>query len=166
VLEDGVTPLWQLWREAPEMVVVPPRPVDRTLEQWAVSIRLGRRLFTSDRARCTDCHGPEGYGDGPRSPLYDDWNRVKLGADDAETARRARLFSLPLQSLPARNFHDEPLHGGSRPLDIYWRICIGIKGTPMPAGGPSPGVPGSLKPEEIWHLVDYVRHLTGEDPPQ
>ena len=52
--------------------------------------------------------------------------------------------------------------GGSRPKDLYWRIHVSIKGTPMPAAGPMPGAAGALAPEEIWHVVNYVRSLAGE----
>jgi len=40
--------------------------------------------------------------------------------------------------------------GGRRPVDLYRRIYAGIKGTPMP------GASSSLKPEEIWDIVNYV----------
>ena len=50
-------------------------------------------------------------------------------------------------------------HGGDRPIDQYWCIYVGIKGTPMPPAGPAPGSPGVLRPEDIWHVVNYVRKL-------
>jgi mono/diheme cytochrome c family protein len=49
--------------------------------------------------------------------------------------------------------------GGSRPVDIYYRVDAGIPGTPMPAAGPSGGTQGVLTPEEIWHVVHYIRSL-------
>jgi hypothetical protein len=45
---------------------------------------------------------------------------------------------------------------------LYYRIHAGIKGTPMPAAGPSLGVKGVLTPEEIWHVVNYIRSLRGK----
>ncbi len=50
-------------------------------------------------------------------------------------------------------------HGGSRPIDLYWRICVGIKGTPMPAAGPGKAGKGALGPAQIWDLATYVRWL-------
>jgi mono/diheme cytochrome c family protein len=50
-------------------------------------------------------------------------------------------------------------HGGSRPIDLYWRICVGIKGTPMPAAGPGKAGKGALSPAQIWDLATYVRWL-------
>ena len=56
--------------------------------------------------------------------------------------------------------------GGRRPLDLYWRIAKGINGAKMPAHEQS------LKPEEIWDLVNFVLALPyepelvkGEPPP-
>ena len=71
-------------------------------------------------------------------------------------------FQLPLQSLPARNLTEGVFHGGDRPIDLYRRISVGIKGTPMPAAGPAPGRKGELSPEDIWHVVNYVRSLSKE----
>jgi len=165
VMEDAVEPLWSLWSEAPEYVVEPkPRASIDSFEQWQAAVARGRELYLQDTARCVECHGPEGHGDGEQRPLYDDWNKPKLGMNETETSRLAALFSLPLQSLPPRNFHEGAFRGGDRPLDLFWRIHVGIKGTPMPAGGPSPGVPGPLGEEDIWHLVAYIRSLAGEGP--
>ncbi len=104
-------------------------------------------------------HGREGRGDGPRAgELYDDWNKRKLGVPTADLARRYRL---PLQGLRPRNFTEGIFRGGDRGVDLYWRIAIGIKGTPMPAFGPSPAGPGVLSPAEIWDVVRYVGSLSG-----
>ncbi len=46
--------------------------------------------------------------------------------------------------------------GGRRPLDLYWRIAKGINGAKMPAHEQS------LKPEEIWDLVNFVLALPFE----
>ena len=102
------------------------------------------------------CHGAEGRGDGPQAAeLYDEWNKRKLAA----TAEQAGRFRFPLQRLRPRNFTEGIFRGGDRPEDLYWRICVGIKGTPMPAFGPAPGSRGVLAPGEIWDLVAYVRSL-------
>ena len=41
--------------------------------------------------------------------------------------------------------------GGRRPIDIYWRIHAGVNGANMPAFGES------LKPDQIWDLVNFVK---------
>ena len=43
--------------------------------------------------------------------------------------------------------------GGMRPLDLYYRIHAGINGAPMPAAK------GTVPPEDIWHIVNYIKSL-------
>jgi mono/diheme cytochrome c family protein len=168
IMEDGVLAAAESWALPEEhrgeyVIVPPPEPPIDTLQRRADSIARGRKLFTGKDARCVSCHGPQGAGDGEQNELYDDWNKPKKGVTPEETERLARLYTLPIQQIHARNFREEAFRGGSRPVDVYWRIYAGIKGTPMPAGGPMPGVLGPLTPEEIWHVVHYVQSLGKED---
>ncbi len=94
---------------------------------------------------------------------YDDWNKRKKGETPQQTAQLARRFTLPVQRIRPRSFKQGIFHGGGGPQDIYLRICVGIKGTPMPAAGPARSSTGTLTPEEIWSLVDYVRSLAWQD---
>ncbi len=164
IVQEAVLPAaesWMLPEQYPgQYVVVPPPapPVD-TPQRRADSIGLGRELYASTDSQCVKCHGPEGDGNGEQTELYDDWNKPKKGVTPQETRDLARLFTLPVQRLRARNFHQGTFRGGSRPEDLYWRVHLGIKGTPMPAGGPTPGAAGPLTPDEIWHVVNYVRSL-------
>lgn len=162
VINDGLLPLVGLWREARFMVVEPQQakakaPPVATPQQLSASIVRGYQLYSSENAKCVQCHGPEGRGDGAQSQLYDDWNKDKIGHSPEETRKLAALYRLPAQSLRPRDFTKGVFHGGRRPIDLYWRIYVGIKGTPMPGAGPAPGTAGVLPPEEIWHVVDYVR---------
>ncbi len=75
----------------------------------------------------------------------------------------AGRFRLPIQKLRPRDFTKGLFRGGDEPTDIFWRVHVGIKGTPMPAGGPAPGSRGVLTPEQIWDVVSYVRSRA-EDP--
>ena len=164
ILEEavlGAAESWALPEEYPDQYVVvpPPEPPLDTPGRLADSIARGRRLFAGKEAQCVKCHGPEGTGDGEETELYDDWNKRKKGVTPEETKELARLFTLPLQRLRARNFREGVFHGGGRPEDLYRRVHAGIKGTPMPAAGPAPGTVGALKPEEIWDVVQYVRSL-------
>jgi len=157
---EGALPAAASWVAAEKMVVQPPPPpaLD-TAEQLSTSLARGRKLFATKDAKCVQCHGPAGKGDGEQSELYDDWNKRKRGVTPQQTQELARLFRLPLEQLRPRNFTEGIFHGGARPIDIYRRIHVGIKGTPMPAAGPAPGSSGALKPEDIWHLVSFVRSL-------
>jgi mono/diheme cytochrome c family protein len=153
VIDEGLRPVAESWAKARQMVVEPPEPPPTdTPELLADSIAQGRELFLSDRAQCSQCHGTEGRGDGSRSPLYDIWN-------EAKREKKRWWFRLPIQQLRPRDLTEGTFRGGSRPIDLYWRIHTGIKGTPMPPGGPVLGAAGALEPEEIWHVVNFVRSL-------
>jgi mono/diheme cytochrome c family protein len=160
IIEESVTPVTKAWDAADSFRVVPPSPPPTdTPELLAASLRAGRAIFLSTGAQCYKCHGTEGRGDGERRPLYDDWNKKKIGSSSEETQRLSANFTLPLEELKPRNFTEGIFHGGDRPEDQYYRVAVGIKGTPMPPGGASQGSKGILSPEDIWHVVNYVRSL-------
>ncbi len=166
ITEDGVEPLAELWAESAELVVMPPPPPPvATEEQWLASVALGKELYGNDAARCVECHGPEGCGDGETAEIYDDWNKPKAGISNVQTRELADRFTLPLQRLRPRDFTTGILRCDGRTADLYRLVHVGIKGTPMPAAGPQPGVVGPLKPEEVWHIVHYIRHLAGQGRP-
>lgn len=161
VREEGVQPIAELWQSADATVVVPPpEPATDTLDLLAASIARGRELYADKDAQCVKCHGPSGQGDGEEDELYDDWNEPKKGVSSEQMRELAAKFSLPIQQLRPRDFREGTFHGGARPEDIYWRIHVGIKGTPMPAVGPAPGAEGVFTPEEIWDVVNYIRSLS------
>lgn len=159
IVDDYLQPIVDSWAEAEEAVVRPSeRPETSTPEELAASIEEGRKLFQHKDAQCTKCHGPTGLGDGnDGSPekLFDDWNKDKKEGDLAR-------WLLPKQELRPRNLRLGIYRGGRRPLDIYRRIHAGIPGGPMPGAGPAPGKKETFTPEQIWHLVDYVRSLPYE----
>ena len=165
VEEEGLVPVAELWKMAEEMVVVPPPepPVD-TPERLAASIARGKELYASKNAQCVQCHGPEGNGEGEEEDLYDDWNKPKKGVTPERTRELAALYRLPLQELNPRNFREGIFQGGDRPIDLYWRIHVGIKGTPMPAAGPIPGAAGVYTPEEVWDVVHYIQSFSAKKP--
>ncbi|RMF86965.1 MAG: cytochrome c [Planctomycetota bacterium] len=163
VMEEGVLPAAQSWdwpELDPETFVVKPERPRLSAEELAESIARGKVLYQAEKSQCVKCHGPEGHGDGEEKELYDDWNKPKKGVTPEQTAELRPLFKLPLQRLQARDFREGIFHGGGTPEDIYLRIYTGIKGTPMPAAGEAPGVPGALEPEEIWDIVHYVLSLS------
>lgn len=164
ILELALEQVVASWDEADEKVIYPPprqQEIDpiKNPKQWQASVAEGRRLFQTATAKCASCHGPTGLGDGwdvdPEAVPYDDWNKEKVVAGASYTL-------LPPQKLRPRNLRLGVYRGGRRPVDLYRRIHAGIVGSQMPQFGPAPGQPATLKPEEIWHLVDYVRSLPYE----
>ena len=55
-----------------------------------------------------------------------------------------------------RNLTLGQYRGGRRPVDVYRRLFVGIKGTQMTGYG------SALSEEEIWELVNYVLALPYE----
>ena len=88
---------------------------------------------------CNKCHGNAGRADGPSVPeLKDDWgNKVK-----------------PANLTTAWNFR-----GGSRAKDVATRLATGLMGTPMPTF-----LDSVEKPEDIWHVANYVKSLGPDSP--
>ena len=174
VIDEGVLPAVGSWSAARSMQVAPPpRPAQTAnvvvrganndyapAKQLAASIARGGELFLSKDAQCSQCHGPLGNGRGEQSELYDDWNEPKKGITPKQTKELGRLYRLPLRRVRPRDLTEGIFRGGSDPEDLYLRIHVGIKGTPMPAGGPAPGSSGVLTPEQIWNVVDFVRSLS------
>ncbi len=158
LVEDYLLPTAESWELAESFRVAQEEAESHRLpggteEERTASVSRGQQLFLSENAKCAQCHGERGRGDGPQADeLLDDWNKPKLNEPPEN-------FALPIQRIRPRNFTEGIFHGGDRPIDVYWRICVGIKGTPMPAGGPAPGSRGVLKPEEIWDVVNYVQSL-------
>ncbi len=166
VKNEGLRPVvaaWEAPQKAPGLIVTPPpRPPLNTPAERLTSIARGKELYATKDAQCVKCHGPQGKGDGEQTDLYDDWNKPKQGLSPAQTADLAKLYKLPSQQIRPRNFTKGIFRGGSRPEDLYLRVYIGIKGTPMPGVGPTPSVKGVFTAEEIWDVVNYVRSLRSD----
>jgi len=93
-------------------------------------VKMGRTVYRT--VRCDLCHGKTGGGDGSSSgAMKDDWG----------------------EPIAVANFQRGVLRGGRTPQDLYRAIATGFSGTPMP------GFSESLKPERIWQMVSYIRHL-------
>jgi DMSO reductase family type II enzyme heme b subunit len=104
----------------------------------AESIKRGKEMY--EAIECHKCHGNEGRGDGPsRDELKDEWG-----------------YPIPPANLAKR----WTLRGGASRTDIATRIANGVLGTPMPAF-----LDSVEKPEDIWHLTNYIVSL-GPEPPR
>jgi len=141
--------------EAAEQTIVPEteRP-----ESTPESVAIGRALFLSATAKCADCHGKLGLGNGPQT-LALEQNQTEPGLHDAWG-----------QIVVPRNLRSGIYRGGRRPIDIYRRIAAGIKGTPMNGfktnlynlKNESLGLTGTEKDQAVWHVVNYVLSLPYE----
>ncbi len=168
LVAEVLEPIAEKWSSAIDAVIeVPEPPADIDL---AASIEKGRELFFGDKANCVKCHGVTALGDGQAND-YDDWSKniVKIdtkldaiakGDADAKERRWASEFrevlagdSLKPRTIPPRNLRQGIYRGGRRPVDLYYRLHAGINGAPMPA------VKGTIDPQDIWHIINYVRSL-------
>jgi DMSO reductase family type II enzyme heme b subunit len=99
------------------------------------SIKRGKEMY--EAIECNKCHGAEGRADGPSRPeLKDEWGH-------------------PIA--PANLTKRWTFRGGASRTDIATRLSTGILGTPMPTF-----IDSVEKPEDIWHLTNYIASLNGE----
>jgi len=123
-----VKTLSKRWKDdAPEApLVIPPAP--RATPQMLVD---GKRLY--ERAKCAECHGERGKGDGPSAAtLKDDSDRPIRPAD----------------------FTRGEFRGGATVVDVYRTMTTGLDGTPMPSFG------DTMREAERWAISFYVLSLS------
>lgn len=94
------------------------------------SVDRGFALYTTN---CATCHGPTGRGDGAQDQK-----------DPSGMPTRPRDFSRGI------------FKGGRERDQLYARIVLGMKGTPMPGNS-------ALKPEEIGDIVNYIQSLASAE---
>lgn len=115
-----------------KQVVESSSPVPPTAE----SIARGKKLF--HEAKCFECHGEQGRGDGQKSStMEDDWG-----------------FPLRVRNLTK----GWTIKGGAEPEDIFMRFTTGINGTPMPSFAQT------MSEEERWHLANYISREVVRNP--
>jgi len=96
------------------------------------SIARGKEMF--EAIECHKCHGNAGRGDGPSAPeLTDDWG------NPVRAANLTKPWSF---------------RGGGSSRQVATRLVTGLMGTPMPAF-----IDSVEKPEDIWHVANYVQSL-------
>lgn len=147
-----------------EAVAIPARPAvwDTDAAALQKAWQRGRDLFYGNIANCVKCHGDSALGDGQTTD-YDDWTKELEPTDPARLSKYLHVGALPPRNIRPRNLRLGNYRGGRRPIDLYWRIVSGIDGTPMPAAPrKTPENAKGLDDEEIWCLVEYVRHLPYE----
>ena len=122
----------------------------------AESQQRGRKLFYGPIANCFSCHGPTALGDGQLGD-YDRWTEELITKKPTlDLIKEYKRYGMPEpRNIRPRNLRLGVYRGGMRPLDLYRRARYGIEGTPMPAND-------KLKPEELWHVINYVQSLPYE----
>ena len=115
------------WKEEtaePPIVMTPPAPRAELVTQ-------GRALY--ERAKCWECHGESGRGDGPSAgQLKDDLDRAIRPTD----LTRGQL------------------KGGSSVADVFRTMTNGLDGTPMPSFA------DTMSDAERWAISYYVLSLS------
>ena len=101
----------------------------------AESLKRGKEMF--EAIECHKCHGTEGRADGP--------SRAELKDDAGHPIAPANLTKR------------WTFRGGADRTAIATRIATGLLGTPMPSF-----IDSVEKPEDIWHLTNYLASLGPE----
>jgi len=96
------------------------------------SIDRGRELYQTT-IKCALCHGKEGRGDGPSASTLTDSKGMPIQPYDFTAATRFKC--------------------GQSDEDLYRVLMTGLDGSPMASFS------NSLKPEQAWDLIHYVRTL-------
>lgn len=157
-ITEEVKKIAKRWQKDASQRLIPKPPS----EGWDVVANKGRstnweqgRHIYLTVGGCVQCHGKDGS------------SSIVEVADNA-----TRLDSWGHLN-PPRNLHLGVYRGGSRPIDLFYRIKLGIAGSGMPAAADfwqsEPVKPGEqpkpMRPftdEEVWQLVDYVMNMPGQ----
>lgn len=159
------TTVVQKWIDAGgQGVPVTARPAEWDTDEQALraAVVRGRELFYGNIANCVKCHGDSALGDGQTAD-FDEWTKELEPANVTRLGEYLKVGALPPRNIRPRNLRLGNYRGGRRPVDLYWRIANGIDGTPMPAvPKQTPENAKGLTSEDVWCLVEYVRHLPYE----
>lgn len=143
-LADGIAEAWVAADEADAQIVPSIPRVEDTVE----SRRRGRAVFISADAKCTNCHGHQGLGNGKQTEEYE------ANAETGGKWPEPGLHDTWGHIIKPRNLTRGIYRGGRRPIDIFRRVRAGIKGSAMPAFSSS-----VISDEDLWHLVNYVKSI-------
>ena len=119
------SPRWKAERPEPPLAIAGPPPPTPEL------IARGRTLYAA--AKCFECHGDLGKGDGPSAAqLKDD-------------------FDLPIRPT---DLSRGQFKGGSQVTDVFRATTLGLDGTPMPSFA------DTMTDEERWAISYFVLSLS------
>ncbi len=130
-LEDVVAHVQSL---APELFATKPSGITMTAlprEPIAQLVTRGRAVYAS--AKCAECHGQSGRGDGPASASLKD-----VEGNPSIASNLTKQWTLK---------------GGGSTNDFFRILTAGMDGTPMQSYA------SSLSPEDRWALGYYLEHI-------
>lgn len=116
-----------------ERFASPPEKAELGLEKSG-SGEKGKEVY--QKAKCWECHGQEGRGDGPSAGRLKDDSGFPISAANLTKGWRYK--------------------GGKMAKEIFTRFTTGMDGTPMPSFA------DVLSEEDRWNLAAYVRSLMKE----
>jgi DMSO reductase family type II enzyme heme b subunit len=129
-------------------------PTQGQISYSAESVAKGKEVFEEN---CRKCHGQAGRGNITSGKLLDDdWGQRIWPRDLTKpwTWRATEASSQTEQTAPSDSRRDETIR------NIYQRVAIGIRGTPMPAHrAVDAGEKDAITPEGRWHVANYVYSL-------
>ena len=136
------------------LVITEEEPTEGQIGYSAESVALGKEVFEEE---CKKCHGQEGRGDITSGEfLEDDWGYRTWARDLTKpwTWRVTEVSAGSNQTVPDEGQRDETIR------NIYTRISIGIRGTPMPSHrAVDEGEEDAITLENRWHVANYVYSL-------
>lgn len=126
---QSVQAIASLWVEADKSVTKPEKEgVKPGDPAFAESVKRGQAKFLD---ACKGCHSEYGQ---KANLFWDNWGTVVKPAN----------LTLGIY------------RGGRRPIDLYWRIHVGVPGSNMPANYPA------LNSDQIWDVVNFLQVLPYE----
>ncbi|MCH8177348.1 MAG: hypothetical protein IIC09_03965 [Proteobacteria bacterium] len=139
----------------PDMLVITEEePTEGQIPYSAESVALGQEIFEEN---CEKCHGQKGRGDITSGEfLEDDWGYRTWARDLTKpwTWRVTEASSGSIQTVPDEARRDETIR------NIYARVAIGIRGTPMPSHrAVDAGEEDAITLEDRWHVANYAYSL-------
>ena len=136
------------------LVITEQEPTEGQIAYTAESVALGNDIYEEN---CRKCHGTEGRGNITSGEfLEDDWGYRTWARDLSKpwTWRTTQVSSGSNQTALNDEHRDETIR------NIYTRVAIGIRGTPMPAHrAVEEGEEDAITPDNRWHVANYVYSL-------
>jgi mono/diheme cytochrome c family protein len=102
----------------------------------AAVVARGREVYRA--AKCWECHGEAGRGDGPSAATLKDDAGERIAPANLTKAWRFK--------------------GGREPRDVFLRLSTGMDGTPMPSYA------DTLPEDDRWAVAHYVASLAADAP--